>query len=127
MIALLIVNRIDFNTSKKCDKLDRTSSQAPSYASPKLRPTRSLTRVKCRATSVAKKWRMANPYIYVISETFRNSVSLYLLKLISMFETRILLAPRRCVNDHSQLSAVALSETSACDRRRPAPQCKAMH
>ena len=32
-----------------------TSSQAPSYASPKLSPTDSLTGVKCRATSVAKK------------------------------------------------------------------------
>ena len=31
-----------------------TSSQAPSYASPKLRLTHSLTGVKCRATSVAK-------------------------------------------------------------------------
>ena len=31
-----------------------TSSQAPSYASPKLWPARSLTGVKCRATSVAK-------------------------------------------------------------------------
>ena len=35
-----------------------TSSQAPSYASPKLSPTDSLTDgVKCRATSVAKKIR----------------------------------------------------------------------
>ena len=34
-----------------------TSSQAPSYASPKLSPTHSLTGVKCRATSVAKKVR----------------------------------------------------------------------
>ena len=33
-----------------------TSSQAPSYASPKLSPTDSLTGVKCRATSVAKKY-----------------------------------------------------------------------
>ena len=33
----------------------RTSSQAPSYASPKLSLTDSLTGVKCRATSVAKK------------------------------------------------------------------------
>ena len=31
-----------------------TSSQAPSYASPKLQLTKSLTGVKCRATSVAK-------------------------------------------------------------------------
>ena len=37
------------------DVFDRTSSQAPSYASPKLRPTDSLTGVKCRATSIAKK------------------------------------------------------------------------
>ena len=40
------------------DKFNRTSSQAPSYASPKLRLTDlltySLTGVKCRATSVAK-------------------------------------------------------------------------
>ena len=34
---------------------ETTSSQAPSYASPKLRLTESLTGVKCRATSVAKK------------------------------------------------------------------------
>ena len=33
----------------------KTISQAPSYASPKLLPTDSLTGVKCRATSVAKK------------------------------------------------------------------------
>ena len=33
---------------------ETTSSQAPSYASPKLRLTESLTGVKCRATSVAK-------------------------------------------------------------------------
>ena len=33
---------------------EETSSQAPSYASPKLRLTDSLTGVKCRATSVAK-------------------------------------------------------------------------
>ena len=37
-----------------------TSSQAPSYASPKLLPTHSLTDsltgVKCKATSVAKNW-----------------------------------------------------------------------
>ena len=32
-----------------------TSSQAPSYASSKLRPTDILTGVKCRATGVAKK------------------------------------------------------------------------
>ena len=32
-----------------------TSSQAPSYASPKLSLTHTLTGVKCRATSVAKK------------------------------------------------------------------------
>ena len=32
----------------------KTSSQAPSYASSKLRPTDLLTGVKCRATSVAK-------------------------------------------------------------------------
>ena len=32
----------------------KTSSQAPSYASPKLSPTDRLTGVKCRATSVAK-------------------------------------------------------------------------
>ena len=32
----------------------KTSSQAPSYASPKLRLTDLLTGVKCRATSVAK-------------------------------------------------------------------------
>ena len=39
----------------------KTSSQAPSYASPKLRPshllTYLLTGVKCRATSVAKNWQ----------------------------------------------------------------------
>ena len=34
---------------------EQTSSQAPSYASPKLWITHSLTGVKCRATSVAKK------------------------------------------------------------------------
>ena len=37
-----------------------TKKQAPkprSYASPKLRPTQRLTGVKCRATSVAKKWK----------------------------------------------------------------------
>ena len=33
----------------------KTSSQAPSYASPKLRLTESLAGVKCRATGVAKK------------------------------------------------------------------------
>ena len=42
-------NHLENNTSK-------TSSQAPSYASPKLSPTDSLTGVKCRATSVAKKY-----------------------------------------------------------------------
>ena len=40
-------------------RVNKTSSQAPSYASPKLWPTdwltRSLTGVKFRATSVAKK------------------------------------------------------------------------
>ena len=40
-----------------------TSSQAPSYASPKLLPTHSLTYsltgVRCRATSVAKKLKIA--------------------------------------------------------------------
>ena len=37
--------------------LGKTSSQAPSYASPspKLSPTDRLTGVRCRATSVAKK------------------------------------------------------------------------
>ena len=39
------------NTGVDCPK---TSSQAPSYASPKLRPTDLLTGVKCRATNVAK-------------------------------------------------------------------------
>ena len=34
----------------------QTSSQAPSYASPKLRLTDLLTGVSCRATSVAKNW-----------------------------------------------------------------------
>ena len=33
----------------------KTSSQAPSYASPKLSLARLLTGVRCRATSVAKK------------------------------------------------------------------------
>ena len=33
---------------------EETSSQAPSYASPKLRLTYLLTGVRCRATSVAK-------------------------------------------------------------------------
>ena len=36
-------------------KKKETSSQAPSYASPKLSPAHSLTGVKCRATSVANK------------------------------------------------------------------------
>ena len=36
-------------------KMHVTSSQAPSYASPNLSATEWLTRVKCRATSVAKK------------------------------------------------------------------------
>ena len=34
----------------------RTSSQAPSYASPKLSLTHLRTGVRCRATSVAKNW-----------------------------------------------------------------------
>ena len=41
---------------KKGGYCKQKSSQAPSYASPKLRPTHSLMGVKCRATSVAKKW-----------------------------------------------------------------------
>ena len=49
-----------------------TSSQAPSYASPKLRLTDLLTGVKCRATSVAKNYmneclnifvRLAHQYV----------------------------------------------------------------
>ena len=35
-------------------KIKKTSSQVPSYASPKLSPNDRLTGVKCRATSVAK-------------------------------------------------------------------------
>ena len=42
-----------------------TSSQAPSYASPKLRLTYLLTGVRCRATSVAKNW----PYTHVYELT----------------------------------------------------------
>ena len=42
-----------FNHHQESNKL--ASSQAPSYASPKLSLTHSLTGVKCRATSVAKK------------------------------------------------------------------------
>ena len=38
--------------------------KAPSYASSKLRPTGSLTEVKCRATSVAKKFHLANSKNY---------------------------------------------------------------
>ena len=37
-----------------CQTVWKTSSQAPSYASPKLSPTHWLRGVKCRATSVAK-------------------------------------------------------------------------
>ena len=40
---------------RSIDRACELSKQAPSYASPKLSPTHSLTGVKCRAISVAKK------------------------------------------------------------------------
>ena len=46
--------RLKFLAQKK----KKTSSQVPSYASPKLLPSDLLTGVKCRATSVAKKRRL---------------------------------------------------------------------
>ena len=46
-----------------CPILGTTSSQAPSYASPKLSPTESLTGVKCRGTSEAKKYEIMNKKI----------------------------------------------------------------
>ena len=54
-----------------------TSSQAPSYASPKLSLThllaRSLTGVKCRATSVAKKVLQTSSGVLVNSAAKGNS------------------------------------------------------
>ena len=50
----------------QCGFINKTSSQAPSYASPKLWITHWLTGVKCRATSVAKKWYL----FYVMNVRF---------------------------------------------------------
>ena len=50
----------------------RTSSQAPSYASPKLWLTHLLTGVKCRATSVAKN--MCNIYFHLSKESFKTAL-----------------------------------------------------
>ena len=63
------------NVIKKMVKHCKTSLQAPSYASPKLSATESLTRVKCRATSVAENghpW----PKLSKMAKIFTNSQKL---------------------------------------------------
>ena len=58
-----------------------TSSQAPSYAGPKLRLTESLTGVKCRATSVAKNefncCLIIVNVLFSISKTFQFTNQLF--------------------------------------------------